>query len=78
LHEDEALPWDPAVRFCPDQVAYDLVYNRDTEFLRQAREQGARAISGLGMLVHQGAASFEMWTGMRAPVEVMMAAAKAG
>lgn len=77
LHEDEALPWDPAVHFCPGQAAYDLVYNRDTEFLRQAREQGARAIAGLGMLVHQGAASFELWTGMAAPVEVMRRAAKA-
>jgi shikimate dehydrogenase len=74
LHDQDPLPWDPAVRFRNGQVVYDLIYNRETEFLKLAAEQGARAIGGIGMLVHQGARSFEMWTGMPAPVEVMMAA----
>ncbi len=78
LHEDEPLPWDKAARFRPDQVAYDLIYNRETEFVRLAASQGARAISGLGMLVHQGARAFEMWTGRTAPVDVMRAAALSG
>jgi shikimate dehydrogenase len=76
LHEQDPLPWDPAVRFRHGQVVYDLVYNRETEFLELAAEQGAHAIGGLGMLVHQGARSFEMWTKLPAPVDVMMMAAQ--
>lgn len=71
LHDDEPAPWDEAIPFRPDQVAYDLIYNRPTEFLKLAVNGGARAIAGLGMLVHQGARAFEMWTGVAAPVGVM-------
>jgi len=75
LHGDaDPLPWDPAVPFRRDQVVYDLIYNVRTPFLRMAEAAGARAIGGLGMLVHQGARSFELWTGQPAPVEVMYAA----
>jgi shikimate dehydrogenase len=56
-------------------VAYDLIYGQQTPFLSLAAAGGARAIDGLGMLVHQGARSFELWTGLAAPVEVMAAAA---
>jgi len=57
----------------PSQLAvFDLVYNPlETRLLRQARESGANAIDGLGMLVEQGARSFELWTGACAPVDVM-------
>ncbi len=78
LHESEPLPWDKNVPFRPDQVAYDLIYNRQTEFLKLAHSQGAQAIDGLGMLVHQGARAFELWTGLAAPVEVMRTAALGG
>ena len=45
-------------------TVFDLVCNPlETRFLRQARESGAQPISGLGMLVRQGALAFEMWTG---------------
>jgi len=71
LHEGDPLPWDASVPFRPDQVVYDLIYNRPTELLALARSQGATAIDGLGMLVHQGALAFEMWTGVAAPVAVM-------
>lgn len=75
LHGDaDPLPWDPAVSFRPGQVVYDLIYNVRTPFLRLAEAAGARAIDGLGMLVHQGARSFELWTGRPAPVEAMFAA----
>ena len=54
------------------QVFYDLVYRPPvTPFLRRAEAAGARAIGGLGMLLHQGAAAFELWTGRRAPLPVM-------
>lgn len=53
-------------------VVFDLVYNPlETRLLCQARRAGACAISGLGMLVEQGAIAFEMWTGHPAPVELM-------
>jgi shikimate dehydrogenase len=71
LHEGDPMPWDATVAFRPRQVVYDLIYNRPTELLALARSQGATAIDGLGMLVHQGARAFELWTGQDAPVEVM-------
>ncbi len=71
LHTTDPLPWDAAIPFRPGQVVYDLIYNRPTELLALARSQGATAMDGLGMLVHQGARAFELWTGEEAPVEVM-------
>ncbi len=76
LHEGDALPWVEGAAIGPGQVAYDLIYHRETEWLRLARAAGATAIDGLGMLVQQGAAAFELWTGVSAPVEVMRRAAE--
>lgn len=50
---------------------FDLVYNRDTKLLRAARQKGIKAAGGLNMLLYQGARAFELWTGKRAPIEVM-------
>lgn len=70
-HED-AMPCSPEVVLQPSQVVYDLVYApRDTRLLRYARTHGARAIGGLGMLLHQGALAFERWTGVTPDVQVM-------
>lgn len=63
LHAGDSPPWDPAVPFRKGQVIYDLIYNRPTELLALARAQGATAIDGLGMLVHQGARAAALWTG---------------
>ena len=50
----------------------DIVYKPlRTRLLEQALAAGARALDGLGMLVHQGARSFEIWTGVRPPVDAM-------
>ncbi|SJZ86393.1 shikimate dehydrogenase [Selenihalanaerobacter shriftii] len=50
----------------------DLVYNPvETTLLKAARKAGAKVISGLGMLIHQGAIAFEIWTGKTAPTEIM-------
>jgi shikimate dehydrogenase len=76
LHEGDSLPWAEGAEFGPGQIAYDLIYHRETEWLKLARSSGATANDGLGMLVHQGAAAFELWTGVRAPVDVMRAAAQ--
>jgi len=59
-----------------DLVVFDLVYEPlETRLLREARMVRAKTVDGLAMLVHQGAASFEIWTGEKAPIEVMMKAA---
>lgn len=56
----------------------DLVYNPlETPLLREAARAGAATLGGIQMLVYQGAASFEMWTGQPAPVAVMLEAATA-
>ncbi|MCS7207483.1 MAG: shikimate dehydrogenase [Dehalococcoidia bacterium] len=61
----------------PSVVVYDLVYTPEqTPLLREAQRAGARAVGGLGMLVHQGALAFELWTGRPAPIEVMWRAVR--
>ena len=54
-----------------DLLIYDVVYNRETPLVGEAKKRGIKALGGIGMLIHQGAASFEIWTGQKAPVEVM-------
>lgn len=69
VNETVPLPFEV---FRPGQVASDLVYNPvETLFLKKARQAGAGTVSGLGMLLHQGALAFELWTGVPAPLEVM-------
>jgi shikimate dehydrogenase len=51
---------------------YDLIYNpSETRLVAAARARGSRAMTGIKMLVHQGALSLQMWTGREAPVDVM-------
>jgi shikimate dehydrogenase len=58
-------------------IVNDIVYKPlETRLLREAKRAGAETVDGLGMLVHQGALSFEIWTGRRAPIKVMEAAAR--
>jgi shikimate dehydrogenase len=59
------------------QVLVDLPYP-ETPTAIAARDAGARVVNGLDVLVAQGAAAFELWTGRRAPVEVMREAVRAG
>jgi shikimate dehydrogenase len=57
-----------------EAVVVDLVYKpRETAVLAEARERGLKTVDGLGMLLHQGALAFELWTHVAAPVEVMRA-----
>lgn len=58
-------------------TVYDLIYHRETELITAARERGARAVGGLGMLVHQGARAFEIWFNQPPPVDAMRRAAEA-
>ena len=56
----------------PSLVVFDIVYNPiKTRLQREAEVAGATAISGLDMLVWQGALAFEKWTGREAPIGVM-------
>ena len=56
----------------PKLMVYDLVYNPvRTRLVEEAQRRGARAMTGLGMLVHQGALSLKMWTGLEPPIDVM-------
>jgi shikimate dehydrogenase len=61
------------VELDPGQTLIDLPYPA-TATARDAEHRGARVLGGLEVLVAQGAASFELWTGVAAPVEVMRAA----
>jgi shikimate dehydrogenase len=73
--EVESSPWPEAVPYPTKAMLYDLIYNpRETQLMRRARDAGATAVNGLRMLVHQGAEAFELWTGVRPPVDVMYAA----
>jgi shikimate dehydrogenase len=65
------------VRLGPGQTLVDLPYP-DTDTAAAARRAGATVIGGLEVLVAQGAASFERWTGVPAPVEVMRSAVGLG
>jgi shikimate dehydrogenase len=68
--EDEFIP--------AGGIVFDLVYNPpETPLLKAAKECGATPVSGLGMLVYQGAESFRIWTGQDAPTDVMFDAARA-
>ena len=62
----------PAEAFRMGQRAFDLVYMYpETAFMKTARAAGAQATNGLGMLLHQGAHAFEIWTGRPPPLDVM-------
>jgi shikimate dehydrogenase len=75
--EPEPLPVDVA-RLGAGQLVVDLVYHpASTPLLRAARDAGATAVGGLGMLIHQAAHAFRRWTGEDPPLEAMSAAAVA-
>jgi shikimate dehydrogenase len=71
---EPALPVDPG-RLGSGQVVVDLIYHPlVTPLVAAARAQGAVAVNGLGMLLHQAAIAFQLWTGETAPLEAMSAA----
>ncbi|HWR25854.1 MAG TPA: shikimate dehydrogenase [Methanosarcina sp.] len=56
----------------PGLVVFDIVYNPlETRLLREAKIAGAKPVSGVLMLVYQGAEAFKLWTGAEPPVEIM-------
>lgn len=61
---DTALPLPPRL-FAPRGLAYEMVYGRETPFMKQALEAKCRIADGLGMLVEQAAEAFYVWRGVR-------------
>jgi len=73
LKAEDGLPLDPE-RFDLARAdgVYDMVYRpAETALLRAARAAGCRTANGLGMLLYQGAAALELWTGRPAPLPIM-------
>jgi shikimate dehydrogenase len=71
LHPRDTSPL-PQNAFHSRQKLYDLIYNTPaTPTMIAARAAGAQTANGLGMLIHQGAASFTIWTGLQANVSAM-------
>lgn len=61
----------------PGLRVYDLVYNRQvTQLVKEAHLMKLHAVTGTGMLLYQGAIAFEIWTGVKAPLDVMRKALK--
>lgn len=73
LKATDGLPLDSsAFELKRAGAVYDMIYQpAETSLLKAARAAGCRAANGLGMLLYQGAAALELWTGRNAPIEVM-------
>ncbi len=76
LYPDTSLPDIDIAGISDKLVVCDVIPNPPmTPFLQEAKKRGAKKlITGVGMLVHQGAIGFEIWTGQKAPVDVMLEA----
>jgi shikimate dehydrogenase len=68
MFTDDALAWP--IAFCrPNAIVADIVYRPlETQLLAAARSRGLTTVDGLGMLIHQGARSFELWFGVKPDV----------
>ena len=74
---DSEIPL-PETIFAPGALAYDMMYGRETPFMKFAREHGAAVVSdGLGMLVEQAAEAFYIWRGVRPATAPVIAALRA-
>ncbi len=73
LRAGDPLPFDKE-QFSLKQAraVYDMIYRpAETRLLAAAKRSGCKTANGLGMLLHQGARAFEIWTGKRAPLKIM-------
>ncbi|MBI5558751.1 MAG: shikimate dehydrogenase [Deltaproteobacteria bacterium] len=76
-HPDASpVPGEYLSRF---SVVMDIVYSPlETKLLREAKQAGCQVVNGLAMLLYQGVAQFELWTGQKAPVDIMRESLLAG
>ena len=69
---DFSTPWPEGTPFPANLKLYDLVYNpSDTLLMQQVRAAGGDVQGGLGMLIHQGAIAFHLWTGVHPDITLM-------
>lgn len=75
--KSEESPLPDGFHFRKKQLVFDIIYNPlETRLLRTAREQGAKTLNGIGMLVYQGMLSFQELTGEKPPAPIMRSAAE--
>ena len=76
LKVDDPLPLEEGwLKSQQPERVYDMIYRpAETALLRAAKKAGCQTANGLGMLLYQGAAALELWSGAPAPVEIMRAA----
>lgn len=74
--DDAELPL-PSSLFAPGCLAYEMVYGKETPFMRQAKKANARVVDGLGMLIEQAAESFFVWRGVRPDTAAVLATLRA-
>jgi shikimate dehydrogenase len=78
LNTNDPLPLDErAFSLRQARAVYDMIYRpAETPLLKAAKDAGCRTANGLGMLLYQGAAALELWSGKTAPLEIMRDALK--
>jgi shikimate dehydrogenase len=76
MRPEDPLPVKPEL-ITPDMIICDLVY-KNTTLLQVAADKGAKTLDGSGMLLWQGVLAFELWTGIKPPVDVMRDALMSG
>jgi len=69
LKDTDPCPVDTSL-ITAGMTVCDLIY-KDTPILKAASEMGCKTLNGLGMLLHQGILAFEIWTGIKPPIDVM-------
>ncbi|OIO73678.1 MAG: shikimate dehydrogenase [Elusimicrobia bacterium CG1_02_37_114] len=59
-----------------NMFVYDIVYNRETQLIKEAKKRKIECLDGIEMFLHQGAFAFQLWTGREAPIEIMRKASR--
>ena len=70
LEDNRIVEHATRIDFKKDLIIYDLIYNKQTPFKQFAGKNKLKYISGLGMLVQQGAFGFQMWTGKKPNIKL--------